>query len=418
MPSQELPSWDERTSSEEVGALYLHVPFCVRKCAYCDFASWATREGDEILHRYAQSLGVELSVWQKAGLLHGLRTAYIGGGTPSMLGKDLAGLAARIAALGVQELTAEANPESVTAELLGTLKEAGLTRISIGVQSTDDHELRLLGRIHTAKQALWALREACAAGLDVSADLMCALPDETDESWGRSLADVVAAGVGHISVYPLMIEEGTAFAKRYGRVAEPAWNDSDVQARRMVAAERMLSAQGFSRYEVASYAKPGRACLHNQAYWSGLSYLGLGTGASGMLSRPAYERARSVLPQLPELAPDAYRIRIANAVSRKDYAAAGPQDLHFTLELLTRRQALAEDLMLAARMSRPLDPSLVAAALAEPSMGAGAALAKAQDEGLLDGRLAVTEKGWLLGNELFGLFWDCAGDAPTKVQKV
>lgn len=409
--------WAARTGTEAVSALYLHVPFCARKCAYCDFASWATKAEDPLPARYAAALLRGLQAFGEVGLLGGADTAYIGGGTPSLLGERLVPVVEALSRLGVSELTSEANPDSVTPALLVALREAGLTRISFGVQSTDAEELRALGRIHTAETALAALRSATEAGLDVSADLMCAIPLQTERSWKRSLEEVLAAGIGHISVYPLAIEEDTAFGRRW-QDEEPSWNDPDVQALRMTEAQELLAAHGFLRYEVASYAKPQKRCRHNIAYWTGRNYLGLGTGAASMLSRAAYERARQVLPQLPEALPGTYRVRLSQTSGRREFAEALPEEWGFSCEFLTRRQALAEDLMLAARMARPLDPSLLAEAGREPGFGLSAALQKAQDAGLLGAGLAPTERGWLLGNELFGIFWDLAGDAPTKVQKV
>lgn len=405
--------WEERTSADAASAIYVHIPFCARKCAYCDFASWATRRDDPLMAAYGEAILCELAAYEEAGLLEEADTAYIGGGTPSYLGMGLVPLVERLASFGVTELTSEANPDSMTEELVCAVRDSGLTRMSLGVQSTDGHELKLLGRIHSAKEALSALRIAVAGGLSVSADLMCALPDETDAIFAKSVHDVLAQGVDHVSVYPLMIEESTAFGKRFGTEDAPSWNAPDIQAERMKIAEEILLSQGFSRYEVASYAKPGKACRHNKAYWSGKSYLGVGAGASGMLSRPAYERARTVLPQLPALGHDAFRIRLSDTTGRCAYAEGKPEDIHFSLELLNRRQALAEDLMLAARMSEPLEESLVASAHAEFGQMLDDALGTAQEQGLLGDDLAVTERGWLLGNELFELFWDLAGDAPT-----
>lgn len=415
---RESSVWEERTGADAASALYVHIPFCARKCAYCDFASWATRAEDPLMDAYAASVLHELSCLEEAGLLEGTETAYVGGGTPSYLGARLLPIVERLSSFGVLELTSEANPDSLTADFASSLKEAGLTRISLGVQSTDDGVLAALGRIHSAEEALQALSSAVSAGLSVSADLMCALPGETDEIFQRSVCDVLAQGVSHVSVYPLMIEEGTAFGRRYGGEELPSWNDPDIQARRMECAEKTLCTHGFHRYEVASYAKAGHECRHNKAYWTGRNYLGIGTGASGMLSRAAYRRLRTCLPQLPDIADDIYRVRLRNASTRKDYAEGHLQRLHFSLELLDWRQALAEDLMLAARMSEPIDASLLAAARAELGGTLDRAIQTAREEGLLGEGLAVTERGWLLGNDLFELFWDLAGEAPTRTLAV
>ena len=344
------------------GALYLHVPFCVRKCAYCDFASWATARDDSLLAAYESALELQLRAFAAAGLVEGCQTAYVGGGTPTMLGRGLGSLVAcvRQAAPKVGEVTCEANPDSLTDQVLDALAAAGATRVSIGVQSMSDAELAQLGRIHTAAQAEQRVRAAVAAGLDVSCDLMCAIPLQTDASWLRSLERVVALGVGHVSVYPLAIEEGTPLAARVGDDEAPR-NSGDVQAARMEAAEAELASRGFHRYEVASYARPGKECHHNQAYWTGVPYLGLGTGASGMLTRQGYERLRTVCPQLPAVPAGVARVRLTVTSGREQIARdPRPEALHFDLELMDARQAAAEDLMLGCRLATGVGPDLLA----------------------------------------------------------
>lgn len=270
------------------GALYVHVPFCRSKCAYCDFSSWATRAGDPLMGAYVASAARMVHQAESLGLLEGCRTGYLGGGTPTYLGADaLRLLVAAMATHCPHELSVEANPDSLAPDVLDALAVAGATRVSVGVQSTNAAELQALGRVHGPAQALDALSRAVAAGLDVSCDLMCATPLQTEDSWEKSLADVLSCGVGHVSVYPLQIEDGTALGRRYAD-EDPAFNAEDVQAARMEAAERALGAAGLARYEVASYARPGKACAHNQAYWTGVPYLGIGTGASGMLGAPDY----------------------------------------------------------------------------------------------------------------------------------
>ncbi len=393
------------------GALYLHVPFCVRKCAYCDFASWATARDDSLLAAYESALELQLRAFAAAGLVEGCQTAYVGGGTPTMLGRGLGSLVAcvRQAAPKVGEVTCEANPDSLTDQVLDALAAAGATRVSIGVQSMSDAELAQLGRIHTAAQAEQRVRAAVAAGLDVSCDLMCAIPLQTDASWLRSLERVVALGVGHVSVYPLAIEEGTPLAARVGDDEAPR-NSGDVQAARMEAAEAELASRGFHRYEVASYARPGKECHHNQAYWTGVPYLGLGTGASGMLTRQGYERLRTVCPQLPGVSDSVARVRMRVTSGREQIARdPRPEALHFDLELMDARQAAAEDLMLGCRMAAGVGPGLLT--LAAGIMGADleGAVQRVVERGLASwerGRLVPTHQGWLLGNELYGEMWD------------
>lgn len=405
----------------DAGALYLHVPFCARKCFYCDFASWATRAGDPLMHAYAQALVSEVREAAELGLLESCTTAYVGGGTPSLLGNDLISLVSEVReACVIEELTCEANPDSLTDDLLDSLGAAGGTRLSIGVQSTNDGELAALGRIHTAAQAADRVQAAVRAGFRTSCDLMCAIPRQTDASWAQSLLDVVGWGVGHVSVYPLAIEEGTAFGRRYAN-EEPVWNDPDIQANRMEQARDALRAWGLEPYEVASYARPGERCRHNIAYWTGVPYLGLGTGASSMLTREGYERLRSACPQLPALERDVARIRITIESSRQEIAQRPAlKDLSFSLELLTQAQAVAEDLMLGMRLTEGVGPGLLSSAK-EVLGGAlvDETVARVVREGLAKrtavGGLVPTHRGWLLGNELYGAFWDLA---PGHVREV
>ena len=397
-----------------VKALYLHVPFCARKCAYCDFSSWATPAGDPLMSAYVRALEAQMGEAESLGMLDGCETAYLGGGTPTLIGeKDLGSLlsAVRAAVPGIRELTCEANPDSLTDEVLLAVREAGATRLSIGVQSLDDAELAELGRLHDAACACERVTAAVALGLDVSVDLMCATPRQTDEGWTRTIEGVVALGVGHVSVYPLQIEEGTALDARYAD--DPcAWNDDGVQATRMTQAQALLEGCGYHRYEVASYSIAGKECRHNIAYWTGAPYLGLGTGASSMLDLKGYLRLREACPRLPEPPSGVVRVRLTVRTGRRELAA-DPRlsSLSFSLEFLTGPQAIAEDLMLGARLVAGLRPELVSQAREAFGARLDATLEALLGDGLLverGNRLASTERGWLLGNELYGALWDLA----------
>lgn len=401
-------------------ALYLHVPFCARKCAYCDFSSWATPVGDPLMAAYVRALEAQMGEAEALGLLEGCETAYVGGGTPTLLGEKDLGLlisAARRSAPGISELTCEANPDSLNDEILSAVREAGATRLSIGVQSLDDVELAELGRLHDAACARERVSAAVASGLDVSVDLMCATPLQTDESWARTVEEAAGLGVGHVSVYPLQIEEGTALDARYAD--DPCvWNDDEVQASRMTQTQALLEGYGFGRYEVASYALAGKECRHNRAYWTGAPYLGLGTGASSMLSLEVYLRLMEGCPGLPKPPSDAARARLTVRTGRRKIAESPRLSaLSFSLEFLTEAQSVAEDLMLGARLVEGLRPELVSRAGAILGHALDSTLETLLDDGLLvqrDGRLAPTERGWLLGNELYGALWDLApGEVST-----
>ncbi|MDO4796438.1 MAG: coproporphyrinogen-III oxidase family protein [Coriobacteriales bacterium] len=413
--------WRWREVSGSAGALYVHVPFCVRKCVYCDFASWATDAADGRITRYVHSLRRQLDELAECGLLEACRTGYVGGGTPSMLGADtLSGLVRhmRACALGMQELTCEANPDSLTAEVLAAVEAGGATRLSVGVQSLADVELATLGRLHNARQAKESVRAAVATGLDVSTDLMCAIPHQTDATWAATLSEACDLGVGHLSVYPLTLEPNTPLGDRHAN-DDPAWNDEEVQARRMEAAQEALRKAGFVRYEVASYAREGRRCLHNMAYWTGVPYIGVGHGAASMLDRGAYHKLRTRAPQLPRLESWVERVRL-RVESPWERIARAPSvcDMEFSGELLTAEQAMAEDLMLGMRLVWGIDECLIAEAASIFGKDLERTVGRLEEEGLvrLDaGGMVPTNKGWLLGNEVFGALWSLA---PAEVAQL
>lgn len=414
------PAWDRaRYHLRGVSSLYVHVPFCRSKCAYCDFASSATRADDPLPAAYARAIARQVREVGETGLLNPCGTGYLGGGTPSLLGAALPPLVRAVAPHALAELTFEANPDSLSPDLLGRVREAGVTRVSVGVQSTSAPELAALGRIHGPERALGALREAVAAGLRVSCDLMCATPRQSPESWEGSLRDVLSCGVSHVSVYPLSIEEGTAFWRRYGDAA-PKFNAPDVQADRMEAAEAALTRSGLRRYEVASYAAPGQECLHNVSYWTGAPYLGLGTGAAGMLSREGYLALGRVAPQLPAPGDDVARARVTVlSTARQIVADPSLASLRLSVEFLDLRQAVAEDLMLSARLASGIPEGLLGLAReVAPAPQVDAAVSRVCEEGLASlegGRLVPTHRGWLMGNELYGELWGLAeGTIDTR----
>ena len=408
-----------------VTALYAHVPFCAQKCRYCDFdsRSFAPCELGAALDAYFEQLFARLDAFGKAGALDQIRTVYVGGGTPSLAGERLVELARRIRAwCAPVEFTCEANPESLTAELATALAKVGVTRVSLGVQTLDNTELAAIGRIHDADRALAAIAMVKDAGLDVSCDLMCGLPGQTAASWKRTLDGVLAAAPHHVSVYPLTLEEGTPLYRMACRdeLLEP---DEDFQAACMDVAREFLGAAGYHPYEVASYALDGHECAHNIAYWTGQGYLGLGRSAAGMLDAEDFDRLTGLFPGVPARG-DAHRVRL---VQRDDAATA------FEAEYLSQREAAAEDLMLACRMTRGVGPDLlVRAARVIPTGELAAACDRALELGLAtwapDGvegyagrvaskdviarraraRLVPTHLGWLDGNVLFELFWGLA----------
>lgn len=409
---------DTSRCAGRVSALYVHVPFCKSRCVYCDFATTAAQTSDARIDAYLKSLTTLIVDAAEIGLLDNLATAYIGGGTPTFVGaKRLSRLLEIIRehAPLLSELTVEGNPESVDKALLTRLCSVGVTRLSLGVQSLEDDELNALGRIHDGLRARQAIYTAVSLGLSTSADLMCAIPCQTDLSWTRSLLGVIDLGVNHVSVYPLAIEEGTPLAARIEAEGDQAhWNDPDLAATRMELAENLLTSAGFGRYEVASYARSTHQCMHNIAYWTGKSYLGVGLASASMLDANTYDQLReSLLPQLPIRDRDCGRVRlVATSTMREFVTATSWSNLHFALEFLTPRQAVAEDLMLGMRMTAGVGEQLISEADALIGSDVKTAFDRALSSQLVilrDGRITPSAKGWLLGNELYGLLWDLGG---------
>jgi putative oxygen-independent coproporphyrinogen III oxidase len=255
-------------------SLYLHVPFCPQICPYCDFHKMRRHEG--LVARYLERLEEEAR--EEAARHPGpLETLYVGGGTPSHLSDDeldraLAAVASAFGGLGRRETTLEADPATFDADRLLRWAERGVTRLSIGLQSTDDGVLRFLGRGHDAREGLRAVDLALASGLATSVDLITAVPGQDAL---RDLRRVAATGVAHVSVYTLTIEPYTPFARRGVTV------DDERAADDYEAAEAVLGAAGLHRYEVSNHARPGHESVHNAVYWRGDAWLALGPGSSG-----------------------------------------------------------------------------------------------------------------------------------------
>lgn len=257
--------------------IYVHLPFCPYLCPYCDFAKWPVRATSAAA--YFAALREEIAAESSADA----GTIYLGGGTPNAYGREeigvlLASLHERFP--GANEVTIEINPELVGAVDFEAYRAAGITRLSIGVQSFEPDEIRTLGRKHTAEQVAAVVAAARAAGFDsISLDLIFAVPGQTLASWQRSLARAIELEVDHISTYGLTVEEGTPYAAWRSR--EPsAFFDDEREAELYAAAIDRLRASGFEQYEVSNFARPGHRCAHNLNYWANGEYVGLGVGAA------------------------------------------------------------------------------------------------------------------------------------------
>lgn len=268
--------------------LYLHMPFCVRKCAYCDFLSFPTDQ--ETQNLYTRRLREDIDAMGKKYGDIPVDTIFIGGGTPSVPDSALiVGIMEHVrkafhVAEGA-EISMEANPGTVTREKLTDYRRAGINRLSFGLQSANDRELKLLGRIHTWAEFLESFHLARECGFtNINIDLMSALPGQTRESWKDTLKRVTDLNPEHISAYSLIIEDGTPFGEKYGsEEGRKLLPDEDSERDMYHETKRFLRDCGYERYEISNYAKPGRACRHNIGYWTGLPYLGLGLGASSYM---------------------------------------------------------------------------------------------------------------------------------------
>lgn len=359
-------------------SLYIHVPFCAKKCAYCDFASFPDRKTD--WGRYFDEILTEIRLWSQntdLSRIYHICTVFIGGGTPTLVDAEyieaVLGACRSIAPFeDGAEITVEGNPGTLTPDRLAAYRRAGVNRLSLGAQSFDDGLLRSLGRIHTARQIEAAVRMAREAGLEnINLDLMYALPGQGMGQWRDTLDAAVALGVEHISAYSLIVEPGTPMAARVASGAATVPDDDAVNAMQREAISR-LGAAGYGRYEISNYAKPGRECRHNLVYWNRGDYLGLGCAAHSLLDGCRFHNPDSL---------DAY----LSGVRRQDEAR------------LSLRDEMDETLMLSTRTARGLDMAAWERSFGVPfERGRGAALRRLEEGGLIElggGCMRLTARG-------------------------
>lgn len=274
--------------------VYIHIPFCIRKCNYCDFLSFP---GDTSSRReYAETLVQEMNIWKEKVSM--VDTIFIGGGTPSVLTPGemdiiFQGLYDNFPMVDVREFTVECNPGTVTEDKLSMYRQAGVNRISFGMQSTVEEELKKLGRIHSYEEFIDSYELARKMGFDnVNVDIMSAIPGQTLASYEKTLRRVVGLKPEHISSYSLIIEEGTPFYESY---AEQPPVDEETDRQMYERTEEILAGAGYARYEISNYAKRGRECRHNLKYWRRDEYLGLGLGAASFLSHTRFSNEWEML---------------------------------------------------------------------------------------------------------------------------
>ncbi len=285
-------------------SLYIHIPFCLRKCSYCDFLSGLrTAEQRE---NYVQALIREIRAQEDCPGGTCADTVFFGGGTPSVLSADqilriLQALRETFCILPDAEISLEMNPGTADEEKLRALKNAGINRLSMGVQSMHDEELRLLGRIHTASEAREAFDTARAAGFDnINIDLMSALPGQSFETWADSLRQAAEWKPEHISAYSLIIEPGTPFSTLYEAGKLPPLPDEETDRKMYRFTREFLAQYGYERYEISNYSLPGRECRHNSGYWTGHPYLGFGIGAASYVNGTRFSNTSDIDAYLKE----------------------------------------------------------------------------------------------------------------------
>ncbi len=372
-------------------SLYIHLPWCLRKCPYCDFNSHEVPRGGVAPEQaYLAALMADLEgalplVWGRS-----VSSVFIGGGTPSLFSPEaidqlLAGVRARLRLEPGCEVTLEANPGTFEKDRFRAFRQAGVTRLSLGVQSFDDAALKAIGRVHDRAQALAAAEEAAAAFETFNLDLMYALPGQTLEGLRQDLSTALALSPPHLSVYHLTIEPNTYFAK-----FPPTVPEEDSAYAMLDCITDMTGAAGLERYEVSAYARPGHACVHNTNYWQFGDYLGIGAGAHGKLSF-AHRVVRQVRHRDPRLYME-HALR-GESVAQEQEVRRADLPFEYMLNALRLRQGFAlQDFQ--DRTGLPLS------AIEQ-------ALTQAQHKGLIERdflRVRPTERGFDFLSDLQALF--------------
>lgn len=371
--------------------LYIHIPFCVKKCAYCDFLSGPA--SNQQIEEYVQALIEEIRYYKEFVKKYEVSTVFWGGGTPSLLtGEQMKALMETLRQTFFirqnAEITMEANPGTVTVEKLLACQKAGINRISFGLQSVNNEELKMLGRIHTYEEFLESYEAARKAGFqNINVDLISAIPKQTVSSWEQTLQTIISLQPEHISAYSLIVEEGTPFAKLYGEGCElehllPTEED---ERRMYERTEELLQEAGYHRYEISNYAKEGYECQHNLGYWERKEYLGLGLGASSLIEETRFHNIETMEEYLRD--------------------AKNPILLRREQEKLDRQEQMEEFVFLGLRKIRGIQEEKFAEMFGEDIWDCyGKNLERVIKEGLLEreeGVLRLTRKGIDVSNYVF-----------------
>lgn len=375
--------------------LYLHIPWCTAKCAYCSFNSktGSAADLDETATLLLREMELTARLYQAS---QPLSSIYFGGGTPSLLQPEQVGRLIEQSRRLWQhdqniEITLEANPGTLTPDTLAGFRRAGVNRLSLGVQSFDDAALRQLGRLHSADQARKAVQSALTSGFDsIGLDLICGLPEQTLADWHQQLDQALELAPDHISVYNLTIEEGTPFHRQYPP-GSPKLPDDDTTAAMLELADELLVRAGFEHYELANYARPGKRSSHNCGYWQRDGYLGLGPSAHSFLQ-------------------SGWGLRFCNPPDHRNWAASirAGTPAHQDITQLSREDARSEAIFLGLRQSDGVRLDRFEELFGEKLEDIyHHQLERLQKAGLLQresGRLRLTRKGMLLSNQVFVMF--------------
>jgi len=381
-------------------SLYVHIPFCTAKCGYCDFNSYAGHE--HLVPSYTEALVREARLWRSATAGRPVETVFFGGGTPSLMPLEemspiMDGLRAAFEFARDAEVTLEANPGSLDEPYLRRLRELGFNRLSIGVQSFHDDELRALDRLHTAADARAAYRAARAAGFDnVNLDLIFGLPEQPIGRWQRSLEDALALAPEHLSLYALTVEEGTPLARDVARGRTPA-PDPDAQADQYDWTVSRMGRAGYEHYEISNWARPGRRCRHNLTYWQCRDYLGLGAGAHSYVDGVRFAVAAT---------PGQY-VSLVEQSWREAEGANGKTPMRQVVsgETVSPELAMSDALILGLRLVDGVSLADFRARFDRDALDVyGERLAEPLEWGLLEiesGSLRLTSRGRFVANEVF-----------------
>lgn len=400
--------------------LYVHIPFCVRKCAYCDFLS--APAGEREIHAYTDALTREIRARGKNCKDCRISTIFLGGGTPSVLsGEDTArifrALRENFDIAEDAEITLEANPGTVSEEKAAVWKSVGVNRISIGLQSVSDRELKMLGRIHTFREFMNTWQLIRDTGFhNVNIDLISAIPGQTVQSWERTLRMAAELGPEHISAYSLIIEEGTPFYAWYGEGKEGAGEnglpplpdeDEDREIYRITAS--VLEEYGYHRYEISNYAKDGYECRHNLGYWERKEYLGLGLGAASLIRECRFHNTADMGKYMLVYGEDRLE---KGAGENKDFPhcleAEGQESVTEEMERLSMEEQMEEFMFLGLRKMAGISCNDFRKTFGRDIRDLyGEKLTKLERQGLIrnsEGRVRLTERGIDISNYVFSEF--------------